>query len=172
MSDQEEKHEAETSEVGIVGRIDQYLLNALAKITSPDVRVQAVWAVGSIILALIVSAIIMVLAGYDPGAAYFNLFMGAIGQPDRILFYATPLILAGLSVAVAFKCGLFNIGAEGQVYMGSIAATVVGYMIALPIIIHPILCLIVGAGMGMIWGLIPGLLRAYRGAHGHPAPTD
>ncbi|MHA1908862.1 MAG: ABC transporter permease [Candidatus Thorarchaeota archaeon] len=165
MSGQENTNESETPQVGVAARIDQYLLNALAKLTSRDFRIQAIWALGSIILALIASAIIMVMSGYDPGAAYYNLFMGAIGQPDRILFYATPLILAGLSVAVAFKCGLFNIGAEGQVYMGSIAATVVGYMIALPILVHPIVCLIVGAGMGMVWGLIPGLLRAYRGAH-------
>lgn len=165
MSDQEPVTEAETSQEGVTARLDKYLLSILAKLTSPNFRAQAIWVLGSIILALIVSAVIMFMAGYDPGAAYYNLFMGAVGQPDRILFYATPLILAGLSVALAFKCGLFNIGAEGQIYMGAIAATVVGYMISLPIIVHPIVCLIIGAAMGMVWGLIPGLLRAYRGAH-------
>ena len=165
MSDQQTGKEAESSQEESTPRLQMFFLNILAKLTSSNFRAQAIWALGSILLALLVSAVIMTIAGYDPGSAYYNLFMGAIGQPDRILFYATPLILAGLSVALAFKCGLFNIGAEGQIYMGAIAATVVGYMISLPIIMHPIVCLIIGAAMGMVWGLIPGLLRAYRGAH-------
>jgi len=165
MSDQENTSGAETDQGGFSAGLERYLLGAIAKLTSRSFRVQAVWALGSVILALLVSAIIIFVSGYDPAAAYYNLFVGALSQPDRILFYATPLILAGLSVALAFKCGLFNIGAEGQIYLGSIAATVVGYMISLPFIVHPIVCLIIGAGAGMIWGLIPGILRAYRGAH-------
>ncbi|MFW9849214.1 MAG: ABC transporter permease [Candidatus Thorarchaeota archaeon] len=165
MNEGNQTTDPESTSSGVGAGINQYILNAIAKLTSRDFRIQAVWAIGSIILALLVSALIIAMAGYDPGAAYFNLAIGALGQPDRILFYATPLILAGLSVALAFKCGLFNIGAEGQIYMGSIAAAVFGYQISLPFIIHPIVCLVIGALMGLVWGLIPGILRAYRGAH-------
>ncbi|MFX1484769.1 MAG: ABC transporter permease, partial [Promethearchaeota archaeon] len=70
-----------------------------------------------------------------------------------------------LSVALAFKCGLFNIGAEGQLYIGSMAAAVIGYAFAFPFLIHPILCLIVAALFGAGYGFVPGLLKAYRGAH-------
>ncbi|RDE17440.1 MAG: hypothetical protein C4K49_02810 [Candidatus Thorarchaeota archaeon] len=123
------------------------------------------WAVISIVLSLIVSAVIMLLSGYDPLLAYRTLFYGMIIQPDYALYFATPLILTGLSVALAFKCGLFNIGAEGQVYMGSMAAAIVGYAVALPIVIHPLTCLAIGAIAGGLWGFVPGLLKAYRGAH-------
>jgi simple sugar transport system permease protein len=123
------------------------------------------WAVVSIVLSLIVSAVIMLLSGYDPLLAYSTLFYGMLIQPDYALYFATPLILTGLSVALAFRCGLFNIGAEGQLYMGSMAAAIVGYAVALPIIVHPLACLAVGAIAGGLWGFVPGLLKAYRGAH-------
>ena len=77
---------------------------------------QAIWSIGSILLALVVAAVIMLLGGYDPGRAFLYLAVGAITSFDQVLWYASPLILAGLSVALAFKCGLFNIGAEGQVW--------------------------------------------------------
>jgi ABC-type uncharacterized transport system permease subunit len=123
------------------------------------------WALGSIILALFVGVLIMIASGYDPGYAYFTLFRSALRNPDQILWKATPLILTGLSVALAFRAGLFNIGAEGQLYMGSIFATIIGFTIVLPIIVHPIVCVLVGILFGALWGLIPGLLKAYRGAH-------
>ncbi len=144
---------------------DDTITRILRKLNDRKLRKQAMWTFGSIVLSLFVSALIMVISGYDPGAAFYYLAVGAITQPDRILFYATPLILTGLSVALAFKCGLFNIGAEGQLYMGAIGATIIGYMFSLPILIHPILALLVGSLIGVIWGLIPGLLKAYRGAH-------
>jgi len=124
-----------------------------------------VWAIVSIALSLLVSAVIMILSGYDPILAYTWLLYGILRQPDYVLYFATPLILTGLSVALAFKCGLFNIGAEGQVYLGSMAAAIIGYAIALPIFVHPLVCLAVGAGAGALWGFVPGLLKAYRGAH-------
>ena len=126
---------------------------------------QAVWSIGSILLALVVAAVIMIMGGYDPGTAFLYLAIGAITSFDQVLWYASPLILAGLSVALAFKCGLFNIGAEGQVYIGSMVAALVAYLWAFPIVIHPILCLAAGMLAGALWGFIPGLLKAYRGAH-------
>jgi ABC-type uncharacterized transport system permease subunit len=123
------------------------------------------WGIVSIILALLVAALIMLATGYNPVVAFQTLVFGALSQPDLIFWYATPLIFTGLAVAIAFQAGLFNIGAEGQLYMGSMAATVVGFMILLPPVIHPISALFIGALVGGLWALIPGLLKAYRGAH-------
>jgi len=102
-------------------------------------------------------------------AAYGGLFEGAIGSPKAIatsLTYCTPYILAGLAVALGFQCGLFNIGAEGQLFMGALAATFVGFTLTgLPIYIHLPLAIAAGLLAGGIWGAIPGLLKATTGAH-------
>ena len=137
----------------------------IAKFSDKGFQKQALWATISVILALLVSAVIMAMAGYDAGTAFTYLLVGAIREPDRVIQFATPLILTGLSVALAFKCGLFNIGAEGQLYIGSMAAAVVGYAMAFPYLIHPILCFIVAGIFGALYALVPGLLKAYRGAH-------
>jgi simple sugar transport system permease protein len=124
--------------------------------------------------------------------AYGALFSGALGRPadvfaglqsflatgDRAALYkaiypfteslvlSTPYIFAGLSVAVGFRCGLFNIGAEGQFFMGALAAAFVGYSIeGLPAYIHLPLAILAGALAGAIWGAIPGFLKARFGAH-------
>jgi simple sugar transport system permease protein len=82
------------------------------------------------------------------------------------LFYSTPLIFAGLSVAVAFHAGLFNIGAEGQLTLGALAAAVVGALWpSLPWPAAPILAGLAALLAGTIWGAIPGWLRAKRGSH-------
>ncbi|MHA2069661.1 MAG: ABC transporter permease, partial [Candidatus Thorarchaeota archaeon] len=125
----------------------------------------AIWAVVSVLLAIYVSAVIMEMAGLDSASAFGALYTGAIQQGERIFFFGTPLVLTGLSVALAFKTGLFNIGAEGQVYIGSMGAALMGYLVAFPIFVHPVVCLAVGAFTGGVWGLIPGLLKSYRGAH-------
>jgi len=102
-------------------------------------------------------------------AAYGGLFEGAIGSPKAIatsLTYCTPYILAGLAVALGFQCGLFNIGAEGQLFMGALAATFVGFTLTgLPIYVHLPLAIAAGLLAGAIWGAIPGLLKATTGAH-------
>jgi ABC-type uncharacterized transport system permease subunit/basic membrane lipoprotein Med (substrate-binding protein (PBP1-ABC) superfamily) len=102
-------------------------------------------------------------------AAYGGLFEGAIGSPKALvtsLTYATPYILAGLAVALGFQCGLFNIGAEGQLYMGALLATIVGFSVTgLPMYLHLPLVIVAGILGGAIWGAIPGLLKATTGAH-------
>lgn len=102
-------------------------------------------------------------------AAYRGLFEGAIGSQQAFLdslVYSTPYILAGLAVALGFKCGLFNIGGEGQLYMGALCSTIVGFSIkGLPIYIHLPLAVLAGALGGAIWGAIPGFLKAVTGAH-------
>lgn len=101
--------------------------------------------------------------------AYSGLFRGAFGGRQAIantLVEATPYMLAGLAVALPFKCGLFNIGAEGQLLIGAVAAATVAFAVTgLPTIIHLPLALLAGAAAGGIWAAIAGYLRAKTGAH-------
>ena len=120
--------------------------------------------------------------------AYLALFAGAFGDPVKMtlalqsgdpeairrafnpilesMVAATPYIFAGLSVALAFRGGLFNIGAEGQIFVGAITATYAGYALTgLPAIIHIPVALAAGALGGALWGFIPGYLKARTGAH-------
>jgi simple sugar transport system permease protein len=93
-------------------------------------------------------------------------FLLAIYPFTESLATVTPYILAGLAVAVGFKCGLFNIGAEGQFGIGALCSAFVGYSIhGLPWFIHLPLALLAGAAGGAIWGAIPGLLKGLTGAH-------
>jgi ABC-type uncharacterized transport system permease subunit len=141
----------------------------------------------ALLSALIIGALIMALSdieslrllGSDPGAAlakmwseivvaYRALFRGAFGSIYALsesLFAATPLIIAGLGVALGFRAGLFNIGANGQMLFGGLAALLVGLYLDLPGFIHITLALVAGMLGGMIWGGIPGLLKARTGAH-------
>jgi simple sugar transport system permease protein len=103
------------------------------------------------------------------GEAYAGLFEGAFGSVGAIsetLTAATPLILAGLAVAIGFRAGLFNIGAEGQMLIGGMTALMIGFSFdGLPIVIHLPLAIIGGIIGGAIWGGFPGWLRAKTGAH-------
>ena len=157
----EEQKELETELVDAVAEEEE---GAFEKIFW-RILTQLGWALGSIIIAFLVSALIMIASGRDPIVAYSALLEGALQTPDLIFAWATPLILTGLSVALAFKAGLFNIGAEGQLYIGSMVATLIGIYIFLPIIVHPFVCLAIGTVCGALWGLVPGLLKAYRGTH-------
>ncbi|MBX3015588.1 MAG: ABC transporter permease [Caldilineaceae bacterium] len=111
----------------------------------------------------------MVLFGDNPIDAYQGLFSGALGNARgwaSTVRRMTPLILTGLSVAVAFKAGLFNIGASGQFLIGTVSAAAVGIAFeGLPMVIHLPLAILAGIGGGVIWGAIPGLLKVYTGAH-------
>jgi ABC-type uncharacterized transport system permease subunit len=82
-----------------------------------------------------------------------------------ILGRATPLIFAGLAVAVAFKAGLFNIGVEGQYAIGALCAGYVGYQLSAPTVVHLPLAILAGMAGGLLWASIPALLKVYRGAH-------
>ena len=100
--------------------------------------------------------------------AYTALFRGSIGSVNAIsetLFAATPLLLAGLGVALGFRAGLFNIGAQGQMIMGAIVATYVGIYVTAPAWIHIPLTLLAGLVGGLLWGGLAGLLKARTGAH-------
>ena len=141
----------------------------------------------AVVSALIIGALIVAfgdldtlkLWGSDPGAAlseswdnvrnaYTALFRGSFGGWSSIsetLTRASPLILAGLAVAVGFQAGLFNIGANGQMLIGGMFALVMGFQFNLPAVIHIPLVIVAGLVGGALWGAIPGYLRAKTGAH-------
>ncbi|MCP4384606.1 MAG: ABC transporter permease [Hyphomicrobiales bacterium] len=100
--------------------------------------------------------------------AYYALFDTSLNGPNAIgetIAQATPLIFAGLAVAFAFKVGMFNIGAQGQLLMGATFATYVGFTWDLPMAIHLPLALVAGIVGGAVWGGIVGVLKAWTGAH-------
>lgn len=117
----------------------------------------------SVLLGLLAGALIMLASGYNPILGYSALIEGVIGNSFNIgetIRQATPLILAGLAVAFAFKTGLFNIGVEGQLLVGWLAAVWVGIAFDLPKIIHLPLAVIAAAAAGALWAFIPGFLKA------------
>jgi simple sugar transport system permease protein len=104
----------------------------------------------------------------DVWVAYKALFVGAFGSVYAVsetLFAATPLILAGLAVALGFRTGLFNIGSNGQMLIGGMAAIWVGLHISLPGVLHIPLALVAAVFGGAVWAGIAGLLKARTGAH-------
>jgi general nucleoside transport system permease protein len=123
----------------------------------------------AVLLAVLIGAIILIVSGANPLEAYAALLRGSFGTPTalgRTLEKATPLIFSGLAVAFAFKAGMFNIGAQGQLLFGAITAAFLGFTIhGLPAFIHIPLALIGGAVAGGLFGIIPGALKAYRGVH-------
>lgn len=123
----------------------------------------------AVAIALAAGGVVIALSGDNPIPAYQALFEGAFGGERAIaetLVMATPLILGGLAFAVAARAGLFNIGIEGQMVMGGLAAGLTAAVdVGLPAIIHLPLALVVGTIAGGIWGFIPGILKARTGAH-------
>jgi len=141
--------------------------SALGRIVS-GILGPLVFPVIAILLSFIIGAVIVLATGNNPIAAYVALTEGAVGDPlalGRTLLYTTPLIFTGLAVAVPFRAGLFNIGGEGQVYMGAITAAWLGVLLGS---LGPVEIPLVLAGSllaGFLWGAIPGVLKAYFGAH-------
>jgi simple sugar transport system permease protein len=121
------------------------------------------------VAAFLVAALLILLIGDNPLIAYRLLFGAALSWPDGIgytLFYATPLIFTGLAVLVAFRCGLLNIGAEGQLYIAAFATAWMGINLAgqSAWLLIP-LCFIAAIVAGGAWGAIPGVLKARFGSH-------
>lgn len=123
----------------------------------------------AVILGLALGLICTRFTGESPVKVLRVLWMGAFGTLydfGMTLFYTTPLIFTGLSVAFAFRAGLFNIGAEGQLILGALAAAACGiYFPNIPWPFAPALASVCAFAAGGIWGFIPGWLRARRGSH-------
>lgn len=129
---------------------------------------QCIISLMAILLGLIAGAILMAIMGHNPIDGYSFLFQGGLMNIERIgntLATATPLILTGLSLAFAFRTGLFNIGAPGQMLMGGFFATAVGLTVKLPTPILLPLMIIVGIFGGALWAFIPGALKAKFNVH-------
>jgi simple sugar transport system permease protein len=151
-------------------------MKILREILSPLIAVLAAFVVGGIIVVLI---------GDNPFTTFYHLIGNSFGSLNDIgytLFIATPLIFTGLAVAVAFRCGLLNIGAEGQLYVAAFATAWVGIKfggtvvsvfgkdenwswISLPGFLLIPLCIFAAIAAGAIWGAIPGILKAKFGSH-------
>lgn len=123
----------------------------------------------SVLMGLIAGLLVTLIAGENPIHVLAVLIRSAFGTPYDLgmtLFYTTPLIFTGLSVAIAFHAGLFNIGAEGQLTLAALAAAAVGILFpGVPAWLAPGFALIAAVSAGALWGFIPGYLRAKRGSH-------
>ena len=131
--------------------------------------VSIVKALLAIVCALLVGAFVLILIGNDPVAAYRSLLGGAFGSKrcfGENLLSTTPLLFGGLSFLFAYRCGLFNLGIEGQIAMGGMAAAYIGYAIkGLPASVHIPLVLLGSALAGALWASGPGYLKARFGIH-------
>ena len=129
----------------------------------------------AIAISFVVASIVMLLSGINPKIFFLSLFrtmtgvnLQAIGKENffnarylgEFIQISLPIMLTGLSVGFAFRTGLFNIGAEGQVIIGGVGAVIIGVLFKLPWIIHIPLAILVAALFGAFWGWIPGILKA------------
>lgn len=131
----------------------------------------------ALIVALALGAILILISGASVTDAYAAMIRGSIWNFDAhsfaraakpltdSLFYATPLILAGLGLALGFRAGLFNIGGQGQLLFGAIFAGWAGFAFNLPPVIHLLVCLVLGIVAGALYASIAGILKATTGAN-------
>ncbi len=122
----------------------------------------------SVVFAILVGSLIIRLAGYNPVVAFQALIEGAF-SPKRFgetMVRATPLLFTGLAVAYGFRAGLFNIGAEGQLFMGGLVAAYLGVALGgMSAFAHISIILVAGMAAGAAWAFIPAILKAKVGAH-------
>src|SRR5690349_6611775 len=123
----------------------------------------------NLMAALLVSSLVILIIGENPLRALEVLVYGSFGYPEAIgftLYYATNFIFTGLAVAIAFHCGLFNIGGEGQAYIGGLGVGLVGLTLGgLPWPMVAVAAIVAGALGGAAWAYIPAVLQARRGSH-------
>jgi simple sugar transport system permease protein len=122
----------------------------------------------AVLIGFLGGAILMVAFGYDPILAYSALLRGSVLSIDGILeslANAVPLMLTGLTFAIGVRSGYFNVGAEGQAYMGAIGAVIIGSAISLPPGIHLVIATLFAMLLGALWSLPVSALKAWRGVH-------
>ena len=132
------------------------------------VPLTALAPVAAVLLALLAGAVLIAAVGQSPVEIYALLVQQALGTGygvGQTLFKSTPLLFAGLSVALAFRAGMFNVGVEGQMYLGGFAAGLVGAYVPLPSPWLLPLALLAAALAGALWAAIAGFLKARFGAH-------
>jgi ABC-type uncharacterized transport system permease subunit len=123
----------------------------------------------AIATAFLVGALVLIATGYSPVDVYTAMVLGAFGDVygvGQTLTQATPIIFTALAFLFSFKCGLFNIGAEGQFLVGGFVAAIAGIFLGgLPAPLPLVLALLAGALAGGAWGFLPGFLKVRFGAH-------
>lgn len=121
----------------------------------------------ALVLALVTVTLLLLLIGANPTTAFQSVTEAAFGSPFAVsvtIDKTFPRLLAALGIAIALRAGLWNIGAEGQIYLGAVGATAIAiYLPGLPLPLSLLAALAAGALGGGLWALIPGVLRAYRG---------
>ena len=115
----------------------------------------------AIVIGLVFGFVVMLIASpANAGIGFNSILTGGLSRMGDVFYYATPILMTGLSVGFAFKMGLFNIGASGQYTMGMFCAMYVGFHVQLPPGIHWIACVLAGMLGGMLWGVFPGFFKA------------
>lgn len=120
----------------------------------------------AVFVGMLIGSFLMVAFGFNPLVAWHGLFAGAFGSVfglQTTFATAMPIMLTALTFVVGMKSGIFNIGAEGQVYMGAVGAVVVGGMISLPTGLHMIAAAVVAMLFGALWAIPPAILKVKRG---------
>lgn len=139
--------------------------NLWGRITSSELGLSLI----AVALGVAAGALILAVTSSEPFVAYGAFWKGAFGSRRGIgetLYYGTQLILTGLAVAVSFRCGLFNLGAQGQILLGAMGAGWAGYWLqGLPPLLHVTVALLVGSVLGMLWSALAGYLRARLNMH-------
>jgi len=139
--------------------VGNWLRGALRAVTVPVLATVA---------GMLVGTIFILSTGHDPFEAYSAFFEAIAGSPYKFgetLVNTIPLIFTGLAVALAFRCGLFNIGLEGQYLVAALATAWAGSAFEMHPLIHAPFAILVGMIAGAFWAAIPGFLKAYRGIH-------
>src|SRR5256712_4302625 len=123
----------------------------------------------AIVFGMLIASVMILAIGRNPIDVYAVMVRFNLARTDSIfpiLFKTTPLIFAGLAVALSFRVSLFNIGVEGQYYIGAFCAALVGFSLrGLPAVLHLPLALLAAAVGAMVWALLPIVLKLRRGAH-------
>jgi ABC-type uncharacterized transport system permease subunit len=164
---------------------DKFRFGIAANSKTMKILREVLWPLVAVFAAFVVGGIIVLIIGDNPFTTFYQLTANSFGSLNDVgytLFIATPLIFTGLAVAVAFRCGLLNIGAEGQLYVAAFATAWVGIKFggtmvnifgkeenwswySLPSILLILLCIVTAIVAGGIWGAIPGILKAKFGSH-------
>jgi len=133
------------------------------------ILLQLLTPIVAILFAIALSSILIVAIGKSPIEVYQTMIEFSLGRADSvgaILFNATPLIFSGLAVALSFKMGLFNIGVEGQYFIGAFFAAFVGFTLSgIPAFIHLPLAILAAMLGGVLWAFVPIYLKVRRGVH-------
>lgn len=148
----------------------------MPKIKTSDEHKKVLVPILAVFLGFILGSLVVIITGKNPLMMFNAIIQGSTGiniarggfNPRHIgelIIQAMPIILTGLCVGFAFRTGLFNIGAEGQLMVGSLAATAIALTVKAPSIIHVPLVLLAGMAAGAIWGAVPGFLKARFNVH-------